>query len=766
MSLGVKSLWRAQSRLGLVQRLALVPRVSRNQPTGSIFQPRCLLSSPAESPSPTAEPQTPTIRKVEIDQKTKDKLPQDETRRNLRSASVPTPTARGRLFLRQKSKTQALSSRVAPLIKRPMPQLSRHAKKRALGKHIVSRRRQALHEYFNEVLDKPRNNWNSTLDFMIRHTPKVDEIMDFKVKIGKAAAARARATLSDLDTNLWQIQQRHNCKIHVESGFRADEPLVLSLSGSNISIRGSLLELVRVIGKVSAVKVLDPTLQVSSPTFWEGNHAEGQMPITLLEDGEPAAEDDIMTVYGDKDNFIAMSERPKYKQYKLTTRADEIPRPTAWTKSSFEQYVAKLVFGKLPNQLHWSLYPTTPDHQTTVVQLLTTLFSSDALQPVMTLTALKMALQYIHGRGPVFRPAARTLLLQAEEQRLPLDVKIYQDFLVSASKGRDLQGFNSVLKAMLKKGHYVRPQTWVAFLKMIEDPVIKRHIMAKMRRLGMGHLQPILAKIGREEVVMELEQSTSAEIDVQRLVDAADSQYGRSWLDTMTLNRILHVLGARGNLEACRELLDLIEREQRAKPDTYTLNTMIWHTRSIPGQITLLSQLPNVHPNQNTYHHLFQAAWTQRLPNMLRVVWRYAVLSGLSDSKMRQRLSVLLRNELTWSKQRGFLKEWDRVIFGRRELDACRLGAAQGASILGIGSLMDKYMKDAAGKQPLVALGPKLLEAYEMDKRIHTLNREGELVLSSPSDQDSLTVEIPMVVKEAPGRVESGEELVFRRQLT
>ncbi|KAI1362901.1 hypothetical protein F5Y08DRAFT_258337 [Xylaria arbuscula] len=769
MSLGVRSLWRAQSRRGLSQGLSLVLRVSRDLPACSTFQPRCWLSSPADSPAPTAEPPNPAIRKVEIDQGTKAASIRDETRKSLRSGSAPTTTARGRLFLHQKTKTQPLSSRVAPMIKPPIPHLSRRARNRALSRHIVSKRRQALLEYHSEVLDKPPNNWRSTLDFMIRHTPKVGEIMDFKVKIGNAAAARARATLSDLDTNIWQIQQRHNCKIHVESGSRAGEPFVLSLSGSSVSIRGSLLELVKVIGRVSAVKVLDPTLPFSSPTFWGEDYAEGQMPITLLRDGESAAEDDIMTIYGIKDAFMAMTEPPNYKPYKLIMRADEIPRPTIWTKSSFEQYVAKLVFGQVPNQLHWSLYPVKPDHQTTVVEILVSLFSSEESQAAMSLTALKMALQYIHARGSAFRPAARTLSIQAEQQHLTLDVEIYQDFLTSASKGRDLQGFNSVLKAMHKKGHYVRPQAWVAFLEMIEDPVIKRRIMAKMRGRGMDRLEPVLAKIGGQEVVLELEESAGPEINVQRLVDTADSRYGRSWLNAMTLNRIIHVLGAREKLEACHELLDLVGRDQRVQPDQYTLNTMMSHTRSISGQIALLSRLPEVRPNERTYHQLFQAAWKQRLPNMLRVIWRYAVFSNLTNSQMRQRLSVLLRRELLPSKQHAFLQEWEGVVFGRHELVACGEPTASGfeavhsVSVLSVRRLMEKYMEDAGAQRPLASLGSKLQEAYEMDMRIHKLNREGADL--SPSVQDSLTVEVPLGLKERLGHKESGEKLLFRRQL-
>ncbi|KAI0522009.1 hypothetical protein F5B22DRAFT_513516 [Xylaria bambusicola] len=762
MSLGVKSLWRAQSRLG-VQALSLVPRVSRNLRPGSLIQPRCRLSYSTDSPSPMAELGTPMVRKVETGKKMEKGPLQGEVGKG-RSTSNPTAASPGRLFLRRKIKTQPLSSRVKPMITPIIQYPTKHAMKRSLGKHVLSKKRQALHEYYLEVLDKPPNNWRSTLDFMIRHTPKVGEILDFKIKIGKSAAAQARATLSDLDTNLWQMQQRHNCNVHIESGFFEDEPLVLNLSGSSVSIRGFLLELVRNTGKISVVKVLDPTLDISSLTFWGDNSAEGQERIKLIGQGETTAEDELMTVYGTKNGFIEMAKQPKYKLYDLTTRADEIPRPAAWTRFSFEQYVAKLVLGRVPAHLHRSLYPLGSDHQSTVVHLLTKVFSSEDSRAAMSVTALKMALQFIHSRGPVFRPAARTISIQAEQQHLSLDAEVYHTFLVSASRRGDLQGFNSVMRAMHRKGHYVRAQTWIAFLQMIKEPQIKRYIMKKMTGRGLGSLQPVLAEMGRQEVVLELEYSANTELSIQRMVDAQDSKYGPSWLNAITLNRIIDILGGRENLEACHELLALISRDRRVQADQCTLNTMMAHTLSIPGKIALLSRLPGVRPDDTTYHKLFQPAWKQRLPNMLRVIWRYAVFSGRANSKMRHRLSVLMQHQLEWSKQRAFLKECEGIIFGRRELAACGIETGDDAGGKGIRRLVDLYIEDAGGQLPLVPLGTKLQEAYEMDMKIHKLKREGTDL--SASVQDSLTVEIPLGMKEVLGHTDSGKASTMRRQLT
>ncbi|KAI8624479.1 hypothetical protein F5Y19DRAFT_317441 [Xylariaceae sp. FL1651] len=741
MSLGVKSLWRARSCIGLVQGLSLVPRESRNLLFKS-SPPTCWLS--IKSPSSTEGLQPSVLQMAEVDDKVDDAVGNEAQKRRSPLAPVNTsfkssPTARGRAFLRYTMKMRMPGSRGTAMIKRLIQYSNRRAAYRSLRKHRVSVRRQSLHEYARETLSKPANDWQSTLDFMLRHTPKFGEILDFKVGIGKRAAAHAREALSELDMNIWQIQQRHHCKIRIESGYHENAALIFSLSGTNVSVREALLELVRVVGKVLAVRVLDPALEISSPDVWKSDNGD-QHPIRILKDQECAAEDETITVYGHADaNLSRMARRPKQKLYRLVTRADEIPRPAVWTKPSFEQYVAKLVLGQVPTHVHRSLYPVGLDHQATVVRLLVGLFCSEDLRAAISVTALKMALKFIHSRGPAFRPAARAIFYQVELLHLPLDAEAFQTFLISASRAGDLQGFNSVLRAMVRKGHYVRVETWTAFLAMIHDPQVKNFILRKMRSRGLYRLRPILEELGRQTVLMGFERRTNTDINIERFVRTQDRKYGRSWLDVITVNRIIDIFGAHGNLGACHDLLALVDRSGRVRPDQYTLNTMITHTRSIPQRIALLSKWPGLKPDAITYQQLFQAAWKQRLPNMLRVIWRYGVFAGLTNSKMRHTLTKLLGQESSLSKNRTFLKAWEDVILGRTELTA---GQLSHPSNLGAAWLMKKYIEDAGYMKPLVRLPVKLQEAYDMDMRIHKLNKEGTEV--SASMRESLTVDIPL----------------------
>ncbi|GAP83054.1 putative pentatricopeptide repeat domain-containing protein [Rosellinia necatrix] len=749
MSLGLNSLWRAQSRINLVQGLSSVHK----RPRGDLLfswtprtQTRCWASAAAGAPSPAGELEHPTIRKYESAAKTSGSAPHDGVEKKSRPRRAPARTASmspmscGRRSVRREMKRRSPGLHAVAMIKQPIRYPTRHASYRSLRKHIVSRHTQALHEYVRDALGKPANDWRSTMNFMMRNTPDFGEVLDFKVGIGRRAAAQARASLSELDTNIWQIQRKHHCKIRIESGTHEDAPLILSLSGARFSVQESLSDLVGAVGKVSAVRVLDPALQISAPEFWKGDH-QGQPPIQLLGDGEPAAEDEAATIYGHTTNFVAMA-RPQQKVYRLTTRADAIPGPVIWTKSSFERYVAKLVFARVPARLRQSLYPVGPDHQSTVVHLLTGLFTSEALRPAISVSALKMALRFIHLCGIGFRPAARTIFHQAELLHLPLDAEVFNGFLASASRAGDLQGFNSALKAMHRKGHYMRAETWAAFLAMIKDPQIKRWIMKRMRSRGLQRLQPILEELGRQEVIQRLERGTGSKINIQLLMDTQDKLYGPSWLNITTLNRMMDVLGAYGNLEACHELLDLVERDRRVRPDHYTLNTMMTHTRSRAGKAALLARLPGVDPDAVTYQQLFQAAWNQRHPNMLRVIWRYSVFAGLTNQHMRHTLAKLLLPELVASNRRAFLKSWADVIFGWDELAASKLLPSSGSAGCQVTRLMKTYLDNAGNLRPVAKLADKLQEAYHMDDKIRLLMLQRAEV--SARMKEGLTVAIPL----------------------
>ncbi|KAL7623475.1 hypothetical protein AAE478_007157 [Parahypoxylon ruwenzoriense] len=726
MSLGIRSLWRARGCTIYVKGLSLIPR---EQHVPALLQRlgsrRCLSATPRDTKTRIAQ----RIILAQHTRLVKGKLPSPYIRALLRQA-----TRRGSSF----------HPKGIALVKRPVRYPNKRKSYRSLRNHRRSVSKQYLYDQARRAALKPEVTLRSTVEFLLRHTPEFGEPLHFRIVIGKGAAAEARELLSGSDMHLSQICRKNESVIRIEEIRReGDGELVLGLFGSEDSVRGSLQDIVSVVGKITAVRIPDPTWKALLQDVW--NKAPGERPrIRLLGNGEVAVDDKTMTVQ------TWFSDPVKYKDYRLTRRADELATPTEWTKASFEKYVAALVHGRVPTHLALSLYPNPPGHQETVISLLVDLFASEHARSATSVSALKMALNFIQSSGVGFHHAARTIFNLAELLTFPMDAEIFDIFLVGASKAGDLGGFNSILKMMVRKGHPPQSRAWIAFMEMLQDPMAKRGVAARLISKRLNHNPSILRAIGKQMAPVDLEHRLAGTFDACEYLEEQDKKYGVGWLDTITLNKIVEVFGAHEKLEACNALLDVVFTRKIVTPNAVTLNTMLTHARSLPQQVVMmrstLTWRPRVVPDAVTYHLLFRAAWKRRSPNVLRVVWRYATLANLTTSKMRHTLTKLLEQERDLSARRTFLKTWEDVIFGQAEL--AELRATHGD--LNAQHLMSTYVEKAGGMIPSVGLAAKLDEAFTMDVKLHKLLKEGTVI--SASDREAFSVEIPLGPK--PGSPE------------
>ncbi|OTA95076.1 hypothetical protein M434DRAFT_394130 [Hypoxylon sp. CO27-5] len=720
MSLGIKSLWRAQRCTSRVRGLSLIPRECHNPLSFQQSSLRQLFSTPAIQ--------------------TETSLVENGVTNELLMGKTPSSFVRAlrRRVIKQRS---GFNPKESALVKQPLQhpnkrESCRSVRKHSLRKHRRSAARQHLYDSAREADSKPANDWRSTFGFMMRHTPNIGEILNFRVVIGKGVATEAREALSEPDTHISQISRKNESTIRIEEVSPENGEFILSLSGSEESVRKSLLDIVGIVGKITAVRISDPTWEALLLDVWIGARAK-RPGIRLLGNGEVAVDDKTMTVQ------TPLSNATKYKDYILTRRADEIIPPSVWTKNSFEKYVAALVHGQVPTHLARSLYPTFPDHQQTVVSLLVGLFTSDFAKSAMSVSALKMALDFLESRGSGFRQTSRSILNHAELSNVPLDAEIFNIFLVSSSKAGDLDNFNSILRMMVRKGYPPQSRAWVAFMEMVQSPIVKRYIAAKLRGKRLDRNPSILRAIGRHMAVVDLEHRLSSTFDLQAFIDEQNRKYGIGWLDTITLNRLLDILGAHGKLDACNDLVHLVQTHRLAAPDAVTLNTMLTHSKALAPQLAVLKSMatlcPKVVPDAVTYHLLFRSAWKRRCPNSLRVIWRYAALTRQTNSKMRYTLTKLLNQERNLSERRALLKTWEDVIFGQAELAEMR---ASHSAELKATHMLSKYLEQAKGMKLSVSFAKKLEEASSMDRKIHQLTKGGTFMSSSM--RESLSVEIPL----------------------
>ncbi|RYP08613.1 hypothetical protein DL765_008721 [Monosporascus sp. GIB2] len=750
MSLGVKSLWRAQTWSVCVKEVSPVRVPSLHDRREGLGCLRRWVSQSALARASRHDESRHTWRTATNDRQKGEGAQETAPPTVLKGAAY-------RRTVKRKSELRKLQvSSASVLVKPPTKHPSIHETQRSLRKHTKSLDKQRLQGLFRHAYEKPDDDWRSTLDFMLRHTPSAGEIFDFRIVIGKGAAQEARRTLSGFDNNIGQIERRNQSIIRFEEYFPGDDTLVLSLSGSETAVRDSLRDIVKACGQITAVRILDEDWKERLGNVWMGTGLEQPL-ASLPSNEEDCSNDKTMTVLNESASELAALVQPRrYEHYTLTKRVDEITPPAEWTKHTFEKYIAALVYGHVPTGLARQLYGDGPSHQETVVSLLLDSFKSEHTRSAVSVSALKMALRYINSRGPGFRPAAREIFSQAESLNLAVDTETFGIFLAGASRAADMNNFNSILKLMVRKRFYLQSHTWYSFLEMIQDARIKRYIISRMEAKRLHRNPTFSTVIGQQLAPLDLERAlqTSDSCDIGHFIDSQDVKYGRDWLNTTTLNKLLELMGRQNKLDVCHELLDLVHATHRTEPDSCTLNTMISHSRVIADHIALIQLMRSrwrVQPDSDTYSYLFAMAWRRRLPNMIRVLWQYALHYRLLSPKMRHRLTTLLRddddgNARNSGDQRVLLKTWEGVICGQQELEAARQhldpGDPPAASHLVRAHLTRAAVAGGATKRPSVDLATKLREALDMDREIHRLLKEGRVV--TPATRDALTVDIPM----------------------
>ncbi|KXJ92081.1 hypothetical protein Micbo1qcDRAFT_162187 [Microdochium bolleyi] len=672
--------------------------------------------------------------------------------------------------------------------------------RRSQRKHINSVDAQTLHDLKKLQSGGTRQSWQETFDLLVQNTPKSKRLLKFKVTIGKRAAVEARNRLIDgLDTNIWQISRRYQSVIQLEEGVD-NSSLALNISGSDMAVRQSLLEVLRVVGELTALRVDHVELRAALMKDWE----KGDDPtsrVRLLGIGEVATEDETLTLREETHapesqpnavidlppllDDVHFTRAPRHRHYELHQRADAIVPPSVWTKYSFEKYVAALTHGEVPPQKVRELYGAGPSHQEIVTSLLIRAFTSSETRSAISVSALKLALLYLQKLGPGFRPANERIYKQIERQDLPADADTYTILLVGASKAGDIDSYTGVLKTMIRKGFKPPARAWFAFLEMTQMRTRKLLILRAMRRKGLGLTTSVYNEMARHGVLLELESQLAGftrtpeaeterndrilgkpvpqearEFQMSAFLAQQCAENGPAWLDTWTMNKMLELLGRAQENSACEQLLEAARKEHQVKPDVVTLNTMLTHVRSIPTWLDVMERMYEeniwIKADRITYQILFSIAWALNKPNMMAVIWRYATMAQLAPSKMQNRLNSLFFRELSdfGSVRLRSRMAWSPIMFGKDLEEAAAAAAAAGKNVTFF-DIAANFQRAVGDQRPVYSLPQKLREAYHKDALLYKLNKETEKGDVSEQDFSAYTVEIPLKAKPVPPTVES-----------
>ncbi|KAF7536197.1 hypothetical protein G7054_g4710 [Neopestalotiopsis clavispora] len=747
MSLGFRTVWRAHTCALTASGLSLSPRdlprvlhhyqksqLNRWQSTNS--------AEPEQHDRPISVPNDLAVGPV---RHTSTAL-QNEGREQP-SSSVLRRLAIHRIV--KKSRKREIQNKNPALMKSRQWYPSKYEVARSDRKSYLSKARQDLWAFQRARDEVPGVDWRSTAHFLSRLTPKFGTIFDFKVIVGQGAADEMRGLLPRGPTaEPGRLQQSTRAVVRVHDTDNAGGNLHLTLTGSAHSVRMALMDLLKASGHITAVRTLDNDAQGMLRDLWHQEKADLNS-VKLLDHSEAGASDQ-------DDKSLTLTAKPapseyqwqKSRFYVLNRRADQIPRPSVWTMETLENYIALLVYGTVPAHLHSSLYKKPADHQQTVVSLLNDIFHSEQSRRALSTEALAMALAYIQSKRLTFRPTARAIFNQAEIRNIPMDTRICNIFLAGSVKTGDLDGFHNVLKLMARKGLHADSETWLSFLKLVEQPDAKDYILRKMRKLGLDRIQSTLVKAGQHMAPIELEKSLKDIQSIAAFIEEQDTQYGVIWLDRTTLNKLLDILGKNGKHEMCLDLLTFVYDSGRTSPGSITMNTIITHCRSAQEILDVMRKLRTKWPaavlsDSDTYDMLFQIAWKTRSPNMLRVIWHYATYARQASSKLRFRMDKFLSSQGSHDLGRhALISPWKCAIAGENALQSLKSPQRDelGTSIARWNGMQANSCKLSASFED------KLIEAYYMDRKIHKALKEGEL---TKEERENLVVELPVMRRDS-----------------
>jgi hypothetical protein len=493
---------------------------------------------------------------------------------------------------------------------------------------------QTRHEAFARESHVPLPNWRRDLQDLTAATPRY---MNGVVRVLMPRLASDALFDPDREDSLWDIRSRTHCYMVVERERDPDGNTVLKISGPRTAVEHAIDDIVQVVKKV---KVL-----LASET--------GEM---VVHDGiEPQVTSDLTETGGQISIGPTRSLDEMLKPTLLATTAHDVPKPARWTKQSFEQYVASLTRGYLPQWAASKLYPKRElSHQKAVVQQLVKVFYDRDTQGSLSSAAFKIAFQYLASKGRTFRPEVRILFDRIEKLGIPTDTTIFNYLIEATTLDRDLRSFSTCLYLMIRRGHEPNIRTWLLFLRLIQSEEVRRYILQAMIHRNLLVSPENLARVAHEMAAYDAERAMQQGLDVEALVAGQSRLYGPEWLDhgiaTATCNRIITVIAKHGKWDLVHKFVDFMASHPSPNvyPDFKTLAVLVEHARVqkyARSAIDILARFEHlgVAPSRAALRSLFMAFQHHKMVHAMDMVWQYALLTGQTSSDMASKYYDILK---------------------------------------------------------------------------------------------------------------------------
>lgn len=633
MSLGVRTLWRARA---ISPAGSLIPR----EPVASSSL-RHLVNNNLAPLRCSRVPSVPRFSSGFSDAKLNSPVATDKPLR--RSSTVATAvdqaTFAQRLALVPVRPHDADSILVRSRMEYP------HPKETLLNDHLRHREMEAQkrHEALALAKNESLPNWRRVLQELTAATPRY---MDGVVRVLMPKAANDVLLNPDAENSLWDIRSRTHCYMVVEKERDPDGNIVLKISGPRTAVERAIDDIVQVAQKVTVL-----LLSGSGETVIHDGIDEHAAELATASRGTP-----ISNI--GQTRSLDRSLKPSI----LTTTARDIPKPSQWTKQTFEQYVATLTRGYLPVWRANILYPEKEaSHQHAVVKQLVKVFYDPKTQASLSGAAFRIAFEYIARRGRVFRPQARFLFDRMEKLGIPTDTTIFNLLIESTIHDKDLRNFSNCVFLMIRRGHEPNFKTWLLFLRLIQSEEVRRYILQAMIHKNLLVTPENMAQVALEMARFDAERAMQHGLDVETLLAEQSRLYGPEWLRfagaTTTCNRILEVMAKHGKWDLVNKFVDFMASRPSpyVYPDANTLNICVEHARVqtyARSAIDLVGRFEDlgIQTEMGTLQSLFMAFWYHNMAHAMDIVWQFALLTGRTTSDMATRFTEILEmgSRLGW----------------------------------------------------------------------------------------------------------------------
>ncbi|KAG8677320.1 hypothetical protein FPOAC2_03444 [Fusarium poae] len=607
-----------------------------------------------------------------------------------------------------------------PLIAKPLQYPNELATKASLEEHLRDKRRQAGLSIVWSHFNKKVRDWTECFNLMKRITPRWSE---------RANMSAVRIILP----KSWDIEVNNQNLEYVDSATGVLRKLrsAVDRNPSAIVLRGQSKILVKVadeivrhckeaeIYELGEVATSDYRTRQLWPTIENAPNGGASLP-----------EDHLNEIWVHKE----------YQQHFITVPYEKIPRPAVWTQDNFEQYIAKLCYGKVPSHLAIPFYGERRTNGRFIdtdgirIKLVVDAFQDPTARPFITAPVLKMAISMMAFRGG-HRASASHLVQLGEEWGTPMDTDIYNIMLEGYVHKRDVGFFYGFLRRMQARYHHPNIRTWLLFLQLVKGEDERRQVIVAMYQLGMFNHVATRRGIADVMAPMDAYAALKAGTPLKNFLAEQNERYLKGWLAIDGLSGIITEFlrfhrPEDPRIEDCKTLINMhINSGQRL--ELKTINIFIRHaalTRDWDTAFWALSLFKDAgcEPDQETYAGLMSLSIQTRSPHALGTVYFYGVLHRKLKKASRQMLSrILLRihTDHFWKKV-----QHQPGIFPRQAIP--ELHYRKISDIWTVMSRVERVILDKwAGYVPAKSLERSLELAYRSnDQPMHTQIARGQSI--------------------------------------